>query len=112
MAVWFRRLSQQAREAMVVSVLMMVLVACFPDHVFVIVGLSIVLLLAIDDLSCVALRMAIKDRAVGRATDGRPIYVILPHCRFKLLVLRQLIVEGESLLAGKQPRDGNKKRER
>lgn len=94
-----RRIPLQAKEAVFVTALMTVLGVCFPDDADAFAVLSIIVLFAIEDLCKTALRIAIKERTVGQATEDEHLYVILPRCRYKLLVLRQVLVLGEAKLA-------------
>ncbi|MBB4517362.1 hypothetical protein [Paraburkholderia fungorum] len=94
-----RRLPWQAKEAVFITALMTVLSVVFPDDAYAFAVLAIILSFAIDDLCKTALRIAIKKRAVGQAKEDEHFYVILPRCRYKLLVLRQVLVLGGAKLA-------------
>lgn len=94
-----RRLPWQAKEVGFITAQMTVLSVVFPDDAYAFAVLAITLLFAIDDLCRTALRIAIKERAVGQAKEDEHFYVILPRCRYKLLVLRQVLVLSEAKLA-------------
>jgi hypothetical protein len=94
-----RRIPWKAKEAVFITALMTLLGVCFPDDASAFAVMSIIVLFAIDDLCETALRIAIKERTVGQAKGHEHFYVILPRCRYKLLVLRQVMVLGEAKLA-------------
>lgn len=94
-----RRIPWQAKEAVFVTGLMTLLGVCFPDDANAFAVLSIIVLFAIEDLCKTALRIAIEEQTVGQAQEDEHLYVILPQCRYKLLVLRQVLVMGEAKLA-------------
>lgn len=94
-----RRLPWQAKEAVFITALMTVLIVVFPGDACAFAVLAIILSYAIDDLCKTALRIAVKERAVGQVKEDEHFYVILPRCRYKLLVLRQVLVLGEAKLA-------------
>jgi len=88
-------LPYQVKECVVFGAVTLLLMASFQDHMIVIGGLSVVGVLALDDLSSIAFRQAMVDDRIKRTIDEPIVYIIEPTCRFKWLVWRQATVAAE-----------------
>jgi len=88
-------LPYQVKECVVFGAVTLLLMAGFQDHMIAIGGLSLVGVLALDDLSWTAFHEAMVDDTIKRTVNEPIVYMIEPACRFKWLVWRQATVAAE-----------------
>lgn len=88
-------LPYQIKECVVFVAVTLILMASFQGHMMAIGGLSMVGVLALDDLSWIAFRRAMVEDRIKRTFEEPFVYIIESTCRFKWLVWRQATVAAE-----------------